>query len=369
MYALRDRLRPFQPRKPSEPSEPGREARCGWCRIAGDVALVYQPATEDAPAKAWWKGSLRCGSLWVCPACALAIRTARAEELNRIQAEWSEQGGRVLLATFTIAHAKAHTAAETVEGVQSAFRRLRQSTRWRTMRATSGYIGDVRGLEITHGGNGWHPHVHCLLFVTDEADENEIALSLGEAWQIAVEAEMGPEHVPNDEHGTDVRDILRTRQKKAGYLAKLGLELSFDVTKAAKLGNRTPWEIARDLCASATDNVADRWLWLEYAHAMKGRKQLNWSQGKDRRWDLRARFQVDERTDQEIVDGETTGEVALLVPGRDWDRIVRCVGVVHGLLELAQREGPRAVALWFAFEGTETRRPPPVAEPPQVEAA
>ena len=59
------------------------------------------------------------------------------------------------------------------------------------------------------------------------------------------------------------------------YLTKIGLEIAASTTKQGRNGSMSPWAIAR-LVASGTIG-AD--LWRQYAHAMSGCHQLQWSRG------------------------------------------------------------------------------------------
>jgi len=36
---------------------------------------------------------------------------------------------------------------------------------WIQFKETFGLVGTIKAVEVTHGGNGWHPHIHVLFFV------------------------------------------------------------------------------------------------------------------------------------------------------------------------------------------------------------
>ncbi|MEJ2386666.1 MAG: hypothetical protein P8Y27_04940, partial [Chromatiaceae bacterium] len=133
-------------------------------------------------------------------------------------------------------------------------------------------------------------------------------------WQECVRRALGTRFEPTLEHGAKVTSI----GADTTYLAKLGLEIAGITTKATRLdGHRTSWGVARD--AADGDRASQR-LWSEYVQHTHGTRLMTWSRGTKRQ------LGIVERTDQEIVDDETTEASARqLVASYDsdeWDRIV-----------------------------------------------
>ena len=42
-----------------------------------------------------------------------------------------------------------------------------------------GCVGWVRTVEVTHGANGWHVHVHALLIWKNQVDQEQAAVRRG----------------------------------------------------------------------------------------------------------------------------------------------------------------------------------------------
>lgn len=242
-----------------------------------------------------------------------------------------------------------------------------------SLRDEYGIIGTVQAAEITHGqAHGWHPHIHELAFLAGGLDREAFRVRMFERWRRAcLKAGLGE---PSEAHGFDVRG----GEEAAGYVSKgLGAEawdrpapepapepatagngwgLPSEVTKGhiknGRGSSRSPFQIldcAVDPEALPEHREASRLLFLDYAEATKGRRQLSWSPG------LRARFAVPELSDDEIA--AEVGEESVLLASislEDW-YIIERNGLQPQVLSLAENGGAAAV---FALIGA--YRPVPV---------
>ena len=184
----------------------------------------------------------------------------------------------VLLVTYTVRHHWADDLKGTLGGLLDARKRL-LSGRWaKGFTARFGIAGRIRALEVTHGENGWHPHVHELVFLERDVDRAAFLTELREQWSGQV-LKAGLKSV--NSHGVDVRfaDL-----SVADYVSKFGRERTWgpehELTKSAakvgKQGNRGPIGLLSDYFAG--DDRAGA-LWREYAQVFKGSRQLVWSEG------------------------------------------------------------------------------------------
>jgi hypothetical protein len=193
---------------------------------------------------------------------------------------------------------------------------------------------------VTHGRNGWHPHVHELVFCRSGGAAADLQADLLERWSSAVVA-VGLRDV--NDHGVTVQ---AANGAISGYVAKFGTgrawgaedELSKAVSKSGRPGQRTPV----DLLAAAFfdgEEAAGR-LWQAYARAFFGRRQLAWSKG------LRDLLGLSgERTDAEISAdvGEKCRVLAAVLSLRQWRSVVGN-DLRAELLQVAARGG--AAAVW-----------------------
>lgn len=152
--------------------------------------------------------------------CWLARRQKAARTICWCLSEWERATGKhSRMATLTLSHGAQDPVSLTL-GVRAAWRRMQQSGAWRRYRRSTG-LETVVAEEVTHGANGWHPHLHIAALQTHQGDVLEEASRWFEAWAEAVVRELGGKHEPSLEHGVDLLDCAPGQ-----YLAKLGLELA-----------------------------------------------------------------------------------------------------------------------------------------------
>ena len=166
-------------------------------------------------------------------------------------------------------------------------------------------MGSVRALEVTHGANGWHPHLHVLVLTAAPVlDAERIALQerLFKRWDVVCQrvgfSAVHPEHGLRLDNGSEAGSYA-TKWGFAEELTKSGLKVG------RREGSRTPWELLADFTLNADQRAGQ--LFREFAAAFKGKSQLHWSRG------LRDRLGLnDEKTDEELAN-ETVESEDLLV--------------------------------------------------------
>ncbi len=256
-----------------------RTAACR-CNRLGDIVGYQLTASGSVLAL----GFETCRSVWACPVCATKIYKLRAAYVTKACKQWRDEGCFVYLVTSTIRH-------EWDTDLQLLRRKLGHawSRIWtgKKGKARVEYLGKVyhcRAIEVTHGKNGFHPHLHALLFVTKELTPEDHQ-GLRDAWNQAVRKELGEKYVPDDEHG-----VVLDHSQRSDYIAKLGLEIADITSKQARNGNRTMWQVAAH---AAVGDESSRAIWRTYTKAMKGARQLCWSKG------AKNYFGIDDSKDEE----------------------------------------------------------------------
>jgi hypothetical protein len=214
---------------------------------------------------------LTCGSVWACPVCSLKIRARRAADIAKVVA-WHGLD-RTYMLTLTVRHGFGDDLVTMRPGVPTCWRKVQTGEPWQRFKESVGLRGSIRALEVTHGGNGWHPHLHILLF-TDGLSPEELATArawISERWARFVATELGDQFAPDTEHGCDLRPC-----NTEDYLAKLGLELTLGTTKEGARANAAPFHLAQLAIAGDADSQR---LWQRYCDAFKGARMLTWSKG------------------------------------------------------------------------------------------
>ena len=311
------------------------------CRHHAHGELV-ELRRRDVPGgvRAHYSQLITCGLAWTCPMCGPKIAAERATDIAMGITEQHHRAGQVALLTMTLRHTRAQSLSELLTGLAGAWRHCRNSKvprrLWRAL--TTGWI---KRLEVTLGPNGWHPHLHVLLFLgADVTPEQlaELAAAVTRAWEAhLVRQGLG---TIDPEHGVTCRllDLASAHELVAEYVAKsAALELASPGTKTARRhGSRTPLQLLADL---ARDGFADDHArWREFEQATKGKNQIRWSDG------LRADLlpDVDELDDQAAADA-TDGAARLLgaLDRRTW-KALRSWG-----------PGPAQVIAWAESPGTD----------------
>lgn len=289
-----------------------RVGACGHRRISLEVEVRRTRTERDdgsAITCAHYGGLLQCGSVWECPTCAAKIRAERAAEVRHAASEWGHQ--QTYMLSLTVRHSWGDDLEEVRRGVANAYRAFIRGAPWQRLKEAAGLEHWIRALEITHGPNGWHPHLHVLWLLElplSESEREALQARMRERWADCVARELGESARPN-EHGVDLRVC-----RDAEYVAKFALELVDPAAaKAAARGHRNPWQIA--VSASQGDDY-DGWLWRDYCRGIRGARMLTWSRG------LKEFAGLVEATDQDVAEQEPEGaETVAVLPSHVWDAL------------------------------------------------
>lgn len=302
-------------------------------RIPIDEVRVWRRPTSST----YYRGLRVCGMVWACPVCAAKVAERRRAELVQAMTQHQGEGGAVVMMTLTVPHTREEAAFSTTDRLLKAFTAFGGGKKaWKAL--LPGVVGSVRALEVTHGSaNGWHPHLHVLVFLAAEVDLERFTPVLLSQW-----AKVTKRHGFGDvnEHGLRLDD----GSKAAKYASKWGLE--DELTKAhikqgRKGGNRTPWALLADY--SAGDTHAGH-LFREFFGAFSKRHQLVWSRG------LRAKFGLGQEKSDEELAAETVEAADVLVARlslEDW-KVIRKNDLRGTVLELLRTASWEAVDMLLA---------------------
>lgn len=269
------------------PSE--RINNCLKKRISKDkgVSVKYSKVTKRA-----CYGNLQlCGSVWNCPVCAAKISEKRRTELKKGIAQHRKNGGYVYLLTLTNSHHFGDNLKQLMAGQKKALKYLWSDRKPKEHFAELGKVGHITANEVTHGKNGWHPHMHILLFFDNAVDIKELQMFIARYWKHCCSKAKLKE--PSLEHGCDITDGKFADR----YVSKWGLEeeMTKGHIKKGREGGNTPFDLLR-LSESGCERSGR--LFKEYAAAYKRKSQLFWSKG------LKKLLLVEEVTDQQAAESE-----------------------------------------------------------------
>ena len=342
-YDLRQAIQPYSRNK--------RLEKCGNTPV-GDVAVVQHTRS----GRTTFTGLATCGSVWICPVCVDKIQTKRRAEMDRILRGHVATGGGLLFLTLTLPHYVNDNLSDLLNILMDGCRKLRGDRRVKALEA-------IRAVEVTYTGNGWHPHVHAILFTDGHLSDAAIADLHGVifgVWQRHVHRRTGRTVLP------ELCPLIRADTADVGrYIAKLcvAYEVTGQTTKEGRDGSRTPFQLAADYVKH--HDPRDLALWHEYEQVMHGRKQLTWTRGIRLTLDadLMAQADADETTDGADGtpdDAALQEQVLYLIPRETWRIIHRRQGAPASILLTFRRcgvaAGHQAIAALLADAATDHRK-------------
>jgi hypothetical protein len=312
-----------------------------------------------------------CGSVWACPVCQSVIASRRQQEIAAALTEWQQRGGRVVLGTFTMRHREGQSLRSLWRALGKAWHGVTSGRGWAEDSLGHGQVlvdddGGLRGsiprirvVEVTHGPNGWHVHVHALFLLPGTATDATVAALETRLYGRWV-AGLGKHGLDaTRRRGADLRllqgdcaDALGDYFVKGRYSAadSASFEAARGDLKRPADGHRSPFGILASLVE--TGDADDLDLWREWETVSRGRRAIEWSRG------LRADLLGSdlEVSDEDLADGEDLGDEDLVLIDADTFREITRARADLSLLRAFERsevEGRRHLALFQVVAGQE----------------
>jgi hypothetical protein len=297
-----------------------RVRACGRSRISTEAGVTVHVGDD----RAHFSNVQLCGSIWACPVCSAKIRNERTEEVRQALGVHVARGGAAVMLTFTVAHHRRHSLGELLGVVRDAWRYLLTGPTWKATREALGVAGVVRSLEITHGVNGWHPHLHVLAFVDQAGVLDELRGTLEARW-LGYLRRSGFGALPGIAvQGSAVHDldgaaeyVGKVQDDDEHALRGFALEVTrhdLKDSRRARQGGATPFGLLRGF--RETGDMALVGLWEEYERCTKGKRAITWSVG------LRDALGLGQaRTDEEIAADEAPGVPLCTIPAPTWAKL------------------------------------------------
>ena len=301
------------------------------CRACGSEPIglgvsIKMSTDKSGRTTAGYGGLETCGRIWLCPVCAAKIRVRRGDEVAEGVGRHIASGGGAYFVTATLPHDQGDALTASLETLTKTWRYLTQGRRYQDEKDRFGILGTIKAIEVTHGRNGWHPHIHAVILTTRKLEVLELCDWYGRLdgrWATGL---VRNNWNPGKQPYRFRLDLVTTGANGlAAYVTKvqdagLGNELARADMKSGRKSSRTPFEILADF---GNEGLADDLeLWWEYEQATTGKSAIRWSKG------LRKLLLPDqaEQTDEEIAAEEHDGESIAILARNLWHRIVAIPG-------------------------------------------
>jgi hypothetical protein len=227
--------------------------------------------------------------------------------------------------TLTLRHDSSMSLFEVLGALLRSYRNSRHRKAFKKIRGLT--IGVVRSLEITWGENGWHPHLHLLLFIDSDDSRENLELSLGDFitdWRLVVGRDLGV--MPSVERAVDLTWFGSDSVSAAGYVSKVAKE----ITQADSKSGRDPFALL-DVEGVARDRAVA--MFMEYGDTMRGVQSISWTKGLRDLLGLGVQI-----SDEEIVEDLDVGdEVVEMISHKSWLDIRRAGREVDVFEEIEER--------------------------------
>lgn len=278
-----------------------------------------------------FSGLAVCGSVWACPVCNSKIQAVRRLEVGVAVTQALAAGGGAAFGAYTLRHHCLSDPDGLWRALSTCWRAVAQDRQVREVRESLGHVGIVRSAEVTHGRNGWHPHLHPIHLFDSPVSASDVTalhtVQMG-AWVRAAER-LGLEAPTTQAQHLHRVTGSNANEELSQYLAKVSWEMTSTQTKRGTGDSRTPWDLLRSVWESEDIQTAreDLDLWHRYEAFSKGKRALTWSRG------LRARVGLDrEAEDQEIAEAAPGDDSDAVLTVLDWSPFMRDARLGAGLL-------------------------------------
>lgn len=288
-----------------------------------DTVEVWRSARTR---RAYYMNLMVCGQIWVCPVCATKIAGRRADilsaSLNSVRefmaqtelGQWRvyrERAFYPVMVAFTLSHHARESLAGVMVRLRKAFKRFGSGRRASDFNAVWRVIGTIRGIEVTYGDNGWHPHIHVIYVMSRDMTPDEklqFEYAIKTRW---IESAKSVGAHADRTHGAKLSDgdrdvgryVVKADKTILMIAKKWGSpqELALSFAKRGRHESMSLWEL---LGAYAGGSVKAGELWLEAQAALKGARQIVYSRGLQLRLGIASIQDDDHRLASERESGE-----------------------------------------------------------------
>lgn len=285
-FALLDFARLVLQKHDVRSSKTGKEHRTRFClatRIDSTIDVGITLNSNPDKSRAGFVNLQTCRSICSCPVCAERLMLEHAQDVKKALL-WAENEGKLpVLVSLTAAHHAGMKLADFKAQFKAAWRMFSNHRTWRDYKDKFQIEHWFASRECTREAiedNGWHYHMHMLVFVNKGAIFNagtpeNMQDKFTDFWLKCLEAKG---LTGSREHACDVRSGANVGSE---YLTKLGVsetvkgDLEYEITGGGNKGKNI-WTVLQD---AMFGDIRSEYLYLEYVQAMQGENWITTSHG------------------------------------------------------------------------------------------
>jgi len=285
-FALLDFARLILQKHDVRSSKTGKEHRTRFCLASRiDATQDVGITLNDNPDKsrAGFSNLQTCRSICSCPVCAERLMLEHAQDVKKALIWAENEGYYPVLVSLTASHHSGMKLVDFKAQFKAAWRMFSNHRTWRDYKSKFGIEHWFANRECTReafGDNGWHYHMHMLVFI-----------SRGSLFNAGLPEDMGAKFTDfwlqcldkngltgSREHACDVRAGAGIG---ADYLTKLGVtetvkgDLEYEITGGGNKGKNV-WRVLEE---AMFGDIRSEYLYLEYVQAMQGENWITTSHG------------------------------------------------------------------------------------------
>jgi hypothetical protein len=267
--------------------------------------------------------------------------------------------------TLTMRHDRGQRLGMLWDALAKAWRRVITGKAWVNATRKFGIVGWVRVVEVTIGKNGWHIHIHALLFADDltVSNLNVLADAMWNRWSAGLQSAglRAPTLDGQNWHmveeagdGSTIGDYLAKWFSEPKAAAAIGAEMTLTQSKVTQKvhSTRPVWALLEE---GALDGEAGPlWAWHEWERGSKGRRQIGWSTGLREELGLL----LPEKTDEEIAAEElgSADDTVVWITRQGWGDLLHKPKLIPDVLNAAEQLSVDGLCEWLTENGIEHRR-------------
>lgn len=307
--------------------------------------IVIKLNNNDISSEASIGNVQTCGSVWSCPVCAARIAVQKGKLVQKALQYAKENNQIPIMVALTASHDLHTPLKEFKKKFKAAWNMFSAHRQWKNFKKNYGLRHWIANREITYGANGWHYHMHLLLFmdaVSLKYADNDIKLeeALSKLWLNCL-AHKGLS-------GLEEYALKVSAGENVGvtYLTKIGLtedaktgDLQYEMTASGnKKSGYTIWDILRH--ASYGDKTSET-LYIEFVGAMFGDSFLSFSKGF---------LPLLHKLAQQSEDDGNSEKIDWIEIAPYWWGIVYRSYAIADLLECAAKTRDTVAVRWFLYD-------------------